>query len=56
MTDKQYKGPVCRGSWVLGNNCKICERCVATKPTTTEPRDAEAIAKIDAALKEAGRG
>lgn len=38
MDNAQYKGPVCRGCWALGNNCRICERCVATKPTTTGPR------------------
>ncbi len=33
-----YKGPVCRGSWSLGNNCKVCERCIATKPTAMTDR------------------
>lgn len=28
----QYKGPVCRGSWALGTACKVCERCLATRP------------------------
>ena len=26
-----YKKPVCRGSWLIGNNCKTCERCIETK-------------------------
>lgn len=37
LSEVQYKGPVCRGSWALGNNCKICERCIATKPTNPRP-------------------
>jgi hypothetical protein len=31
---KKYKGVVCRGSWLLGSNCKTCERCVDTKPVS----------------------
>lgn len=27
-----YKNPVCKGSWQIGNNCKTCERCVETDP------------------------
>lgn len=30
---KIYKGPVCRGSWKLNNNCKTCERCRDTRPS-----------------------
>ena len=37
LSEVQYKGPVFRGSWALGNNCKICERCIATKPTNPRP-------------------
>lgn len=33
---KEYKGPICRGSWSLGNNCKTCERCIDTKPKENE--------------------
>lgn len=33
---KQYKGPVCKGCWQLGNNCGKCEKCLDTKPTTQE--------------------
>lgn len=38
-----YKGPVCKGCWSLGNNCKICERCIATKPATPVPDHVEAV-------------
>jgi hypothetical protein len=31
-----YKNPVCRGCWALGNNCGTCERCVETKPTSLD--------------------
>ena len=27
-----YTKPVCRGAWALGNNCKTCEKCIATRP------------------------
>jgi hypothetical protein len=30
---KEYKNPVCRGCWTLGNNCGTCERCIETRPT-----------------------
>ena len=44
-TVTKYSGPICRGSWALGNNCKVCARCLETKPkqakanpmTTIEP-------------------
>lgn len=29
----EYKNPVCRGCWSLGNNCKICEKCIDTRET-----------------------
>lgn len=37
VSDKGYKNPVCRGSWVLGNNCKTCERCVESWPVSGSP-------------------
>lgn len=39
-TSATYKGPVCRGDWSLGNNCKICERCIATQPAMTITQEA----------------
>lgn len=46
QTSAVYKGPVCKGCWSLGNNCKICEKCIATKPSDIhqEQRSAEAVA------------
>lgn len=58
----KYKGPVCRGCWQLGNNCKICERCIETKPTTLATRtDAtpvavEMVAELQLSAFLAGRG
>ena len=26
------RGPYCKGSWAVGNNCKTCWRCMETKP------------------------
>ena len=28
------KGPYCKGSWGIGNNCKTCWRCLETKPAS----------------------
>jgi hypothetical protein len=63
-----YKNPVCRGSWLIGNNCKTCERCLETKrwkhsydDHIEEPRAmvSEEAALVEAAkwaLKNASRG
>lgn len=24
---------VCKGSWLIGNNCKTCKKCLDTKPS-----------------------
>lgn len=48
MITTEYTGPVCKGSWALGNNCKVCERCLATKPAmTTCPPDELPAAAIE---------
>lgn len=41
----KFKGPVCKGDWAIGNNCQICERCVATRPTATAPVGAGEVAE-----------
>jgi hypothetical protein len=33
---EKYSRPVCRGCWMLGNNCGHCERCKDTKPKAPE--------------------
>ena len=35
------KGPYCKGSWSIGNNCKTCWRCLETKPAITVPRSVD---------------
>ena len=47
-----FKNPVCRGSWVFGNNCKVCERCIATHPgRASTPSDLSPHALIEMEIK-----
>lgn len=54
-TSATYKGPVCRGDWSLGNNCKICERCIATRPAMTITPEVLEKAEMIAQLRQLAR-
>lgn len=47
----EYKNPVCRGCWTLGNNCGTCERCIESKETkpgkSPTPPTAKNIEKVN---------
>jgi len=36
MSDKYKNIKICRGSWVLGNNCRRCQRCIDTCPSASK--------------------
>jgi len=39
----KYKSNPCRGSWVIGNNCRKCEKCIATKPSDSDKTEEKAL-------------
>lgn len=57
MSDsREYKHPVCRGSWALGTSCGKCERCLATRPSYTLNKEQQTkqsrITELEAATEQ----